>query len=1189
MSSAPYSSSPSDLFLNKSSASLSIMESLSLSGHVGRQSLAAATRGDPLVDVLLDATSPHGADMDFLSSIGPAGRPPSRDFAAASLRSSLYSPISSDALLQAPGLSPTTGFGSFTSGGSTSPGPVRPGTCRCPPSSRPHGGPGTPDVCHRCLNAQLYSSPDGGTPTASGQVPRDTGPDARALADSVSDEVVLFPRGPEKHVRVRRYRGLPTRERALGILRETERALCSLTMACSSAVISVPRNGFDSDPEASIGMPIDQGDEQSWLPAHFHEASAGSGTGSGARSVPHGGPFPRYPKTYLEALDCLIEIIPRLHDMSRLLRERFDPDYASGLGHGRPAGSLPPDLALTVSVGCQSVLRVLLSYSVALRFRIFEAEGWLTQGEAPQSRLVLFGGGDAERPQSASEAASMRAAPSATGTPGCLSAAFWQRRRSRQIVVREARKAAGMLDIFTLAVNVQLAQADRPPGHVGGPGTVGVLSEQDPLFRSRSSDSPFVLEDDLIRNPALRKWEDLLHQFDPYPFFANPGYFLVDRITLFNYLLVQATASASQSMTYSSALFKTLSFGVWNFLYTFSYDRAAKRAAHCLSSLAHDFDFVKFLWNLPETPGIRNMFEFMYHDVPNDEMFSIPSFRHRPNSWFWDAPPAPAGVTYRIPSPGPGGFGTVPSPVPDRAAPFVSYDAAGFGGGPAARPGSSQSSPGSLQHGSHASSAPRWPAASQRPRVHSHNELADIADAPSDGNLGAFSESTALLDAEARIRRFDSLEADVTEQATRARGLSRPPSKEQMAGDPWAAAASTTAPTPPDSGSDASLPGSEQVFPAGGLYMYPPVKHPLLKMPPLPADYQHEYIRARFISTTSLPFTRTLKSRVRQLPFRIFVKDEEPSYERMVGGLYGDIHLDYPLIPELTPALIFHVHGGGFVAMTSFSHGNYMRQWALDTGLPILSVDYRLAPDFPFPVQLEECWQAYRWAVRNAQRLGTSAERIIIVGDSAGGNLATALTLKIIAEGFRRPDLLVLAYPALYLMNSPSCSRALSAFDPMLNLNVLIQVLRAYNPTHSESAFISPLLAPDQALAEFPPTRIVVGEFDPLLDDSIHLYTRLQQVSHQDVEISIRPRLPHGFLNMTDVVPEAHEAVTLVSLWINEQMSKWGYRALSLDGATTGQTTKTTTTATTTAVPGTADGATTGAPPPRGGVPPSGR
>lgn len=228
----------------------------------------------------------------------------------------------------------------------------------------------------------------------------------------------------------------------------------------------------------------------------------------------------------------LIEIIPRLHDMSRLLRERFDPDYASGLGHGRPAGSLPPDLALTVSVGCQSVLRVLLSYSVALRFRIFEAEGWLTQGEAPQSRLVLFGGGDAERPQSASEAASMRAAPSATGTPGCLSAAFWQRRRSRQIVVREARKAAGMLDIFTLAVNVQLAQADRPPGHVGGPGTVGVLSEQDPLFRSRSSDSPFVLEDDLIRNPALRKWEDLLHQFDPYPFFANPGYFVRHMLSL---------------------------------------------------------------------------------------------------------------------------------------------------------------------------------------------------------------------------------------------------------------------------------------------------------------------------------------------------------------------------------------------------------------------------------------------------------------------------------------------------------------------------------------------------------------------------------------------------------------------------------------------------------------------------------
>ena len=75
---------------------------------------------------------------------------------------------------------------------------------------------------------------------------------------------------------------------------------------------------------------------------------------------------------------------------------------------------------------------------------------------------------------------------------------------------------------------------------------------------------------------------------------------------------------------------------------------------------------------------------------------------------------------------------------------------------------------------------------------------------------------------------------------------------------------------------------------------------------------------------------------------------------------------------------------------------------------------------------------------------------------------------------------------------------------------------------------------PDAALRAFPPTRIVVGEFDPLLDDSVLFYRRLLAVGHADARISIRPGLAHGFLNLANLVPEALEAVRLVSLWIQE-------------------------------------------------------
>lgn len=124
--------------------------------------------------------------------------------------------------------------------------------------------------------------------------------------------------------------------------------------------------------------------------------------------------------------------------------------------------------------------------------------------------------------------------------------------------------------------------------------------------------------------------------------------------------------------------------------------------------------------------------------------------------------------------------------------------------------------------------------------------------------------------------------------------------------------------------------------------------------------------------------------------------------------------------------LLFHCHGGGFIGHTSKSHEVYLRDWATELQIPILSIDYSLAPKAPYPRALEEVFYAYCWSIKNAKLLGTTAERIIVVGDSAGATLATALTLKCIDQSVRLPDSVCIIYAPLLINFDPIPSRLLS-------------------------------------------------------------------------------------------------------------------------------------------------------------------
>lgn len=140
--------------------------------------------------------------------------------------------------------------------------------------------------------------------------------------------------------------------------------------------------------------------------------------------------------------------------------------------------------------------------------------------------------------------------------------------------------------------------------------------------------------------------------------------------------------------------------------------------------------------------------------------------------------------------------------------------------------------------------------------------------------------------------------------------------------------------------------------------------------------------------------------------------------------------------------LLIHCHGGGFVAQSSKSHECYLRGWAKALNVPILSIDYSLAPAAPYPRALEEVLYAYCWALKNCQLLGSTGGTIIAAGDSAGANLLLATSLKCIQLGLPLPKGLFIAYVPTLIDFVSSPARLLCMMDPLLPFGFLLRCLK---------------------------------------------------------------------------------------------------------------------------------------------------
>jgi acetyl esterase len=222
-----------------------------------------------------------------------------------------------------------------------------------------------------------------------------------------------------------------------------------------------------------------------------------------------------------------------------------------------------------------------------------------------------------------------------------------------------------------------------------------------------------------------------------------------------------------------------------------------------------------------------------------------------------------------------------------------------------------------------------------------------------------------------------------------------------------------------------------------------------------------------------------------------------------------------------SPGLLY-LHGGGFVIGSPATHDRLTRELADGSGARVLSVDYALAPEHPYPGGLDDCADAARWLADHAGQLGVDPGRLVIGGDSAGANLAAATVLRLRDEGRRqvfRGALLI--YGRFAEGDTPSIA-AWGERDLILSRPVM-----QWFATHYEGASPrrgDPCLAPLLAdLAGFPPSILIVGTLDPLLSDS-ELFAAALEKAGVPVELHVYEDGIHAFVQMT-VLDMARDAI----------------------------------------------------------------
>jgi epsilon-lactone hydrolase len=225
----------------------------------------------------------------------------------------------------------------------------------------------------------------------------------------------------------------------------------------------------------------------------------------------------------------------------------------------------------------------------------------------------------------------------------------------------------------------------------------------------------------------------------------------------------------------------------------------------------------------------------------------------------------------------------------------------------------------------------------------------------------------------------------------------------------------------------------------------------------------------------------------------------------------------------ITPAArgdrqLLFLHGGGYRLGSPATYRHFTWRLATAARARLLAIDYRLAPEHPFPAALEDALAAYRW-------MHADGAATFIAGDSAGGGLALALLLKLRDQRLLLPAAAVALSPWTDLALSGTSIRRNAAVDPMLNADDLPRYAADYLAgANACNPYASPLYGDPTGL---PPTLIHVGGDEILLDDALRMADRMR-AAHCHIEVQVWPRLPHVWHLLAPVLPEANSAIAAI-------------------------------------------------------------
>ena len=270
------------------------------------------------------------------------------------------------------------------------------------------------------------------------------------------------------------------------------------------------------------------------------------------------------------------------------------------------------------------------------------------------------------------------------------------------------------------------------------------------------------------------------------------------------------------------------------------------------------------------------------------------------------------------------------------------------------------------------------------------------------------------------------------------------------------------------------------------------------------------------------------------------IEEQRAGMEAMLAGLplpekvtvnavrVGALDADWVAMPNSANGrVVLYLHGGGYVMGSRRTHRELAARIARDAAARVLVLEYRLAPEHPFPAAVDDATAAYRWL----RKQGIAASSIAIAGDSAGGGLTLATLLALRDAGDALPACAVCLSPWTDLEGSGASAQPGGADDPMVTVAALRDMGRIYAGDALRNPLAAPLYAGYKGL---PPLLIQVGTREVLLDDSTRVADKARAAG-VTVRLEIEEGAPHVWQAMPHV-PEAMEAVKRIGAFVRERI-----------------------------------------------------